>query len=265
MEIPITVREFGLFQRLLYELAGVNLGPSKQMLVAGRLAKRLKHYQLTSYGEYYQLIQQRQEELRVAVDLLTTHETYFFREPRHFEILREQVFPGRSLGHLFRFWSAACSSGEEVYSAAMVLAESLGQAPWEVLGSDIATSMLDKAQSGLYPLERMSGISKDLLHRYCLKGIGPQQGNFRIDPHLCQRIRFMQINLNENLPAIGEFDVIFLRNILIYFDQQTKHKVIEHLLPKLRSQGWLFLGHSESLAGMMLGLRQMAPSVYRKS
>ena len=148
--VSIDDREFGQFQTWLYRAAGISLSPAKKALVAGRLFKRLKHYELQSYGEYFKLIMSdpRKSELQVALDLLTTNETYFFREPKHFDFLRQHVLPKAAPGKVFRVWSAASSSGEEPYSLAMTLAECLGTTPWEIVGSDISTQVLAKARTG---------------------------------------------------------------------------------------------------------------------
>jgi len=259
-------REFGQFQSWLYRAAGINLSPAKKALVAGRLFKRLKHYELDSYGQYFTLIMtdQRNGELQVALDLLTTNETYFFREPKHFDFLRQQVLPKAAPGKVFRLWSAASSSGEEPYSLAMTLAEALGTTPWEVIGSDISTQVLAKARNGHYPMERATTLPQPLLAKYCLKGTGRQEGTFLIDKSLRNRVHFAQVNLNETLPDLGEFDVIFLRNVMIYFDQETKSKVVTRLLPHLKSGGYFIISHSESLNGVNDTLKLVAPSIYRK-
>ncbi|PYY83111.1 SAM-dependent methyltransferase [Pseudomonas sp. TKO26] len=259
-------REFSQFQLWLHRAAGISLTPAKKALVAGRLFKRLKHYELQSYGEYFKLIMndQRQGELQVALNLLTTNETYFFREPKHFEFLRQRVLPQAAPGKVFRVWSAASSSGEEAYSLAMTLAEGLGTTPWEVIGSDISTQVLAKARSGHYPMERAGTLPQALLTKYCLKGIGRQEGTFLIDKALRNRVSFVQVNLNQALPALGEFEVIFLRNVMIYFDQPTKTQVVARLIPLLKHGGHLIISHSESLNGVNDTLKLVAPSIYRK-
>src|SRR5450830_1091127 len=154
--VAITDREFMQFQRFIYDAAGIFMANGKQALVSGRLAKRLAHYQLNSYGDYLRLLESRAQpsELQMAVDLLTTNETYFFREPKHFALLRELAQEAKQKGKTLRVWSAASSSGEEPYSIAMVLADVLGEASWEVLGTDISTRVLERARCGHYSLER---------------------------------------------------------------------------------------------------------------
>ncbi|MEB0040802.1 MULTISPECIES: protein-glutamate O-methyltransferase CheR [unclassified Pseudomonas] len=259
-------REFDQFQTWLYRTSGINLSPAKKALVAGRLFKRLKHYQLDSYGDYFTLIMGNQNtpELQIALDLLTTNETYFFREPKHFDFLRQEVLTKARPGQLFRVWSAASSSGEEPYSLAMTLAEGLGTTPWEVVGSDISTQVLLTARNGHYPMERARTLPQPLLVKYCLKGTGSQDGTFLIGKALRNRVNFIQVNLNEALPNLGEFDVIFLRNVMIYFDQDTKRKVVARIFPLLKPGGHLIISHSESLNGVSDALKMVTPSIYRK-
>jgi chemotaxis protein methyltransferase CheR len=264
--IKLEDREFAQFQAWLYGAAGINLSSAKKALVAGRLFKRLKYHQLGSYGAYFKMIMDKESagELQFALDLLTTNETYFFREPKHFDFLRTQVLPSAVPGKTFRVWSAASSSGEEPYSLAMTLAEHLGSTPWEIVGSDISTQVLAKARTGHYPMERANNLPPLLLSRYCLKGIGQQTGTFLIDKALRQRVSFLPVNLIGPLPQLGEFDVIFLRNVMIYFDQQTKRKVVSRLLPFLKRGGYFIISHSESLHGVSDAFKLVAPSIYQK-
>jgi len=259
-------QEFGQFQKLIYRLAGIYLSPAKKPLVGGRLAKRLIEHRLDSYGDYFDLLtaSHNAAELQVAVDLLTTNETYFFREPKHFDFLRTQILAKHKPGNPFRVWSAACSSGEEPYSIAMELADHLGDSPWEVVGSDISTRVLEKARAGHYPMDRVEGISRAHLSSYCRKGVGQQEGTLLVERRLRSRVNFMQVNLSKTLPALGEFDLIWLRNVMIYFDMETKRQVVRRLLPLLKPGGHFLIGHSESLNGVVDTLHPLAPSIYRK-
>lgn len=258
--------EFGEFQQLLQQVAGIHLSPAKKALVCGRLAKRLKHYSLSTYHDYFRLLTSGQEpaELQTALDLLTTNETYFFREPKHFEFLQQHILPERRPGSPFRVWSAACSSGEEPFTLAMVLSDQLGEAQWEITASDISSRVLERARSGLYAMERASHIPQDYLKSYCLKGVGSQEGRFLLDKRLRSRVNFQQINLNEALPQLGAFDVVFLRNVMIYFNSDTKARVVERIAATLKPGGYLIIGHSESLNGVTDVLKSVRPSVYRK-
>lgn len=262
----ITDHEFAQFQKLIYGIAGINMSAAKKTLVSGRLARRLAHHGVGNYADYFRILHDDSSrgELQIAVDLLTTNETYFFREPKHFDFIRDQVLPHHRPGRPFRVWSAACSSGEEPYTLAMVLADGLGDAPREIVGSDISMRVLEKARGGHYSLERAKGISRQHLSRYCLKGVGSQEGTFLIDSSLRQHVQFRQINLNDPLPQLGEFDVVFLRNVMIYFDMETKSQVVKRILPLLRPGGYFFVSHSESLNGITDELKIVTPSIYRK-
>ncbi|WP_291994436.1 protein-glutamate O-methyltransferase CheR [Candidatus Accumulibacter sp. ACC003] len=262
----ITDQEFTLFQKLIKTLAGISLADSKKLLLVGRLQRRLRERQLDSFSQYYRLLTsgQHPDEVQTMVDLLTTNETYFFRESRHFDFLRDEVLAGRRQGDNFRIWSAASSSGEEAFSMAMLLAESLPQTPWEVFASDISTQVLARARTALYPLHRNEGIPAAWMRKYCLQGAAAGQGNFVIAPPIRQRVRFAQVNLTQAIDAgIGSFEVIFLRNVMIYFDSETKRRVVANLLPRLRPGGYFIVGHSESLHGICDRLLPVRPTIYR--
>lgn len=259
-------REFLQFQAFIHEEAGITLSLNKKALVSGRLEKRLRERHLGSYTEYLGLLRSGQDnaETQLAVDLLTTNETYFFREPRHFELLREMALAARKEGRPLRVWSAACSSGEEPYSIAMVLADCQGDLGWEVLASDISNRMLVRARAGHYPETRTDGIPAADLQRHCLRGTGPHEGTLLVNRSLRERVRFTQINLDRPLPRLGLFDLVFLRNVMIYFSAETKRSVVARLVQTLKPGGQLFIGHSESLTDMHPELRPLAPSVYRR-
>jgi chemotaxis protein methyltransferase CheR len=260
----ITDTEFAQFQGLLRDITGIHLTEFKKTLLVARLASRLRIRKIRSFAEYFKLLRDPQErsELQMAIDHLTTNETFFFREPDHFQILKDFIAGLRPVPLPFRVWSAASSSGEEAYSVAMVLADVLGSAPWEVMGSDVSTRVLERAQAGLYSMERNDGIPKDYLHRFCLKGQGAQEGKLLIGRQLRERVQFAHINLNGPIPELGRFDVIFLRNILIYFQNDQKRKVVEAILPRLQRHGLLIVGHSENLMGITDRVRPVRPTVY---
>lgn len=262
--VNLTDREFRQFKELIYRIAGIHLSDAKKPLVTGRLSKRVRLHGHQDFSAYFDTLMREKDELQVAVDLLTTNETYFFREPKHMDFLAEHVLTSSAPSRPFRVWSAASSSGEEAYSLAMLLADKLGDRPWEVFGSDISLRVLEKARSGHYSLERTSGIPPGYLKRYCLKGVGTQAGTFKVMPALRQRVRFDQVNLIEPLPRLEPFDVIFLRNVMIYFDMDVKRQVVSRLLPLLRSGGYFFVSHSETLNGVTSGLQMISPSIYRK-
>lgn len=266
-EIMLKDHEFKQFQDMIYRIAGITLAPSKKLLVSGRLAKRLRHYQLSSYGDYFKLLTSgsHPEEMQKAVDLLTTNETYFFREPKHFDFLREKILPAHPHGRPFRVWSAASSTGQEPYSIAMTLADGLNGKPWEMTASDISTQVLEKARSGHYPIDQAQHIPRNLLSSYCLKGVDAEHCTFKMTQAMRNAINFMQINLNAALPQMGEFDLVFLRNVMIYFDNDTKRQVVQRIMGKMKAGAHLFIGHSESLHGIVNELQMVKPSIYRKA
>lgn len=267
----LTHAEFVQFQRFIYDAAGITMSDAKKALVSGRLARRLAQRNAASYAEYFRILDSGDaEEIQTAIDLLTTNETYFFREPKHFDLLRERALAARarSSGQPFRVWSAACSSGEECYSIAMVLADCLGASgAWEVLGTDICTRVLRLAQAAHYPMERARHIPPEYLKRYCLKGQGAQQGTMLVERALRARVRFGQVNLNTGLPQLGQFDLVFLRNVMIYFSSDTKRAVVERIVSTLKPEGRLVIGHAESLndiVGIQAVVTPESSSVYRR-
>lgn len=264
--IAISDTEFAKFQRFIHEEAGITLSLAKKPLVCGRLGKRLSQHQFTSYTQYFEFLQSGRSpaEVQMAIDLLTTNETYFFREPKHFDLLRDLATTAKTRSQPFRVWSAASSSGEEPYSIAMVLADCIQNNTWEIVGSDISMRVLERARAGHYPLERTSHIPLHYLKRFCLRGVGEQQGTLLVERKLRSRVQFQQINLNETLPDIGKFDVIFLRNVMIYFSSETKQKIVARVLSLLKPGGYFCIGHSESLNGISDAVLPIAPSIYRK-
>jgi len=263
---PISDAEFAQFQRLVYQLTGINLTDSKKALLVGRLGKRVRALGLASFGDYYRYVASGKDpkERQTMIDSLTTNETYFFREVAHFDFLRKVIVPHHPAGESLEIWSAACSTGEEVYTLCMVLADEMGvNGRWSILGSDLSTQALAIAQRGQYWLDRTRGLPTEYLHKYCLKGVRSQEGSFLIDSALRRHTRFMQINLNTTLPEIGPFHVIFLRNVMIYFDNDTKRKVVARMVEKLRPGGYFIVGHSESLNGINETLKPVKPTIYR--
>ena len=262
----ISDREFDKFRGLIYQKAGISLSPVKKTLVAGRLGSRLRHYGLNSYGAYYQMVTEEgaDRELQVMVDLLTTNETYFFREPKHFDTLSSKILPKYKHTDNFRVWSAASSSGEEAYSIGMTLAHELGfNKQWRVLGTDISSRVLERARRGLYPMTAMDKIPKQYLREYCLKGVRSQQGTLMIDKKIRDRVSFTPLNLNGDWPKMEKFDVIFLRNVMIYFDIDTKRALVNRLADFIKPGGYFIIGHSETLNSVSNRFTMLSPSIYQ--
>jgi chemotaxis protein methyltransferase CheR len=253
--------DYGRFREMLQSRTGISLGDQRKSLVAGRLIKRLRQLDTTSFADYYQRVSGCSREQQIAIDLLTTNETWFFREQVHFDFLAQEVLPSLRQQEKVRVWSAACSSGEEPYSLAMLLDRQLPAGNWEVVASDISSRVLEHARRGEYANTRTDGISSADRQRYCRPGPG---NGFTVAEELRRRVRFEQVNLIAPLPALGSFDVIFLRNAMIYFNRQTKAKVVAQLLPQLKPGGYFIVSQMESLYGLTDQVQAVRPSIYRK-
>lgn len=264
----LTSQEFARFQRFIYDCAGITLSDSKMMLVSSRLAGRVQHFALPTFSDYFQLLAggAQPQEVQIAVDLLTTNETYFFREPKHFEFLRSQLQSAatQSRGQPLRVWSAAGSTGEEAYTIAMVLEDCMRGRPWEILASDISARVLERARAGVYPMERARNIPLPYLRRFCLQGQGKLVNTLLVERSLRNKVRFQQINLNAPLPPVGDFDFVFLRNVMIYFNLETKRQVVERVVKVIKPGGWFLIGHAETLHNVTEAVRSTAPAIYQK-
>jgi len=265
----LSEKAFKGFQKLIFDAAGISMSAEKKPLIASRLGKRIRVLNLVDYDGYYHYLTKGEGagngEMQRFVDLLTTNETYFYREPQHFEYLSKHILPRYNNGQPLRIWSAASSSGEEIYTMAMIIADSLGiDSNWEILGTDISIRMLESARQAIYSDYRVRLLPKHLRHRYMLKGKGKQQGYVAVAPEIRKHIRFEYYNLIESPPHASLFDVIFCRNVLIYFNKDTKQQVIQHLCKQLKNGCCLFTGHSESIHGMSNMLKAVSPSVYQK-
>ncbi|MFD2113325.1 CheR family methyltransferase [Thiorhodococcus fuscus] len=263
--LPLEEAEFERFRTFIRERAGISLAPHKHQMVSARLQRRLRHLGMRSFGEYLDRIAAPDNgaERQHLIDLLTTNETYFYREPAHFDFILQQILPDYH-GHPLRAWSAACSSGEEVYTLAMTLAEGLGLGQWDILGTDISSRVLDQARRALYPLDRAKRLPRPWLEKYCLKGVRSQAGNLLIDPRLKGRVRLLQHNLMQPLSQQQTFELVLLRNVLIYFDLPTKQRVLDALTPSIAPGGYLLISHVESLQGIRTDLHMVRPSIFRK-
>jgi len=270
----LTEQEFTLFQRLILREAGIYLSEAKRALLVGRLIRRVRELELPTFGAYYARIAGGDaQELVRLLDAIATNETHFFREPKQFELLEDRVCSewlveaaaGRRARRV-RVWSAACSTGEEPYSIAMVLLDRLGE-DWdvEIVASDLSTKVLDRAAQAVFPMGRADEIPEHYRRRYMLRGIGPEEGNCRAGKAVRAPVRFERINLNDDeYPVTGMFDAIFCRNVLIYFGSPSRMRVMERLTRRLVPGGYLFLGHAESAARTATDLRPVMPAVYQR-
>ena len=266
--------EFRLFQELVLRESGIHLGAKNRAMLISRLWKRLRALELNSFASYYRRVRTDPAEMVLMLDCICTNETHFFREPAAFDCLRQRVFPewreaaeANERSRTLRVWSAACSTGEEAYSLAMtLLTEFPPAAGWnvEVLGTDLSTKVLAQAAKAVWPAEKISGIPVDYQRNFLLKGFGPEKGKFKAGDELRRVVKFLRLNLSrEPLPVSGPFDLIFCRNVLIYFQWEMKLEVVNRLGKFLGPEGYLFLGHAESLHGVTDKLQSVEPKVFR--
>jgi chemotaxis protein methyltransferase CheR len=266
----ITDKEFGLLRELIYVHTGIALSDHKRALVCARLARRLRQHGLQNYTEYYELLCEHdpeERELMEMVNAITTNKTDFFRELHHFQFLSEHVFPHLRASHnrRIRIWSAAASSGEEPYSIAMTACESLPLAEFDIkiLATDVDTNMLERATRGVYSIESVVRVPETLRHKYFLRGTRDNDGLARVKPILQSFVRFRRLNLiDEQWPMQGPFDVIFCRNVLIYFDKALQAKLLNRFAALLRPGGYLMLGHAEAIHGFEHLFRTVGHSTY---
>ncbi len=248
----------------LLDKSGIYLDEKRNTLVSHRLHKRMAELKLTTFEEYAQRVISDSEEQQIALNLLTTNETYFFREPKHFEFIAGHLVSEFVEFKKVNVWSAASSSGEEVYSLAMVFAEKLPESNWHILGTDINTDMLRLAKSASYELTPKNSIPERYLKQYCLKGVGESEGLFKIKDELKQRVSFKHHNLlNKPINNKEKFDLILLRNVLIYFQLDDRKKVVQHITEQMRTGSWLIVGHSENIHGFDERLVQKKTGCYQ--
>ena len=265
MAIILADNEFVTVQKLVFKEVGIDLASSKKLLVQSRLLKRLLYYKFDNYLDYIRLIQVNEKERIEMLNLITTNETYFFREIDHYEYLQKEIVPKHPFKTEFRFWSAAASVGAEAYSIAMLLDKSISRKDWKVVGTDINTEVIKKARIGLYPEKWADKIPLELKKEYCLKGRGRHEGQFLMDRGLIENMEFSVGNLMKYNGDVGKFDVIWLRNVLIYFDDDTKQLVVDNVLKNLKVGGYFFISLTENLNMLITpSLETVATSIYRK-
>ncbi|WP_018953820.1 CheR family methyltransferase [Thioalkalivibrio sulfidiphilus] len=268
-DFEFTDRDFRFIARFIGEHAGIVLSDAKRDLVYGRLQRRLRALGLRRFSDYCELLEQGDgEELEHFVNALTTNLTSFFREPHHFEYLQKDLLPRllreRSERRL-RIWSAGCSTGEEPYSIAMVVAETVPE-DWDVriLATDLDTNVVATAAAGRYGADRVEGISEARRRRWFLRGKGANQGMVRVRPELQELIRFRPLNLLDPWPMRGAFDIIFCRNVVIYFDKSTQRVLFDRFAGQMRPDGHLFIGHSETLHKVSERFQLLGNTIYRR-
>jgi len=274
----MTQAEFTRFSEFIIGQCGIKMPPSKKIMLEARLQKRLRALGIPTYGEYLKHVlgEGSRDELVHMLDAVTTNKTDFFREPVHFQYLAQTVLPealaermhAKTPARPFRVWSAGCSTGEEPYTLAMVLTEFTQQHPdlkFSLVATDISTRVLDRAREGVYDADRVHAVPLALKQKYLLKSKDHNKNLVRMVPQLRTAVLFDRLNLmEENFSFSDALDVIFCRNVIIYFDRGTQERLISRFCRVLRPEGYLFLGHSESVHGFDLPLRRITSTVYRK-
>ncbi len=265
--------DFEFIRGLVYERSRISLSAEKRELVAARLGKRLRATKLDSIADYCALLKApgAEEELANLIDVISTNHTFFFREIAHFDFLRQTIVPemraraAKERWSRFNVWSAASSSGEEPYSIAITLADCMPDFPWQIEATDISRRVLAKARDGIYKEETLGKMPRETVLRHFQKGFGPHEGNFRVKADLRNRVNFRHLNLLEGEPPFREpFQVIFCRNVMIYFDRPTQEELVNKLTRHLVPGGYLLVGHAESLTAIKHSLQSVRPATYRK-
>ncbi len=258
--------EFLKLKELIYNFSGIFIEKDKKEFIQNKLNSHLHLLHFDSFTKYFYYLLKTPEELQIMINKITTNQTYFFREQKHYDFL-EEILKKLESKRVFNCWSAASSSGEEAYSCAMLIGNVLNKSShrWEVVLSDINNEMLDKAKQAKYILSEAKKIPENFFNLYCNFDKNTDKHHFYIKSNLKRQMQFKLINLTHKLPKdLEEFDVIFLRNIIIYFDKPTRKKVVENVIEKLKKNGYLFMGHSESLFNITSKVRLIEPSIYQK-
>ncbi len=266
--------DFDKISRLVYEQCGIFLHEGKKELVKARLSKRLRAGNYNSFSDYYRYVttDEGTDELISMIDSISTNLTSFFREESHFvrlrHIIQSLLDKSGSQGskNKFKIWSAGCSTGEEAYTLAITVLEAAGTRTFDasILATDISTKVLKIADTGIYAQDRVKGIAMPILKKYFQIGTGRSEGQVRVKPDLKKMIEFRRFNLMDRFSSNQEFDIIFCRNVMIYFDKKTQNDLVNKFHDSLKSGGYFFVGHSESLTGLKHYFKYVEPSVYQK-
>jgi chemotaxis protein methyltransferase CheR len=265
----LTDRDLGQIVRLVYDRSGITLHDGKRSLVTARLQKRLRAHGYTTFSAYLKHVENdaKGDELVELLDAIATNHTYFFREEQHFDLLGSRVVPewrAKTGSGPFKVWSAACSTGEEPYTIAMTL-RAMSPAPeFAITASDLSTKALRAAKSAVYKLPSVESLPREVLRAGFERGMGEQAGLVRVSAEVRKHVTFHNLNLLEIGDLRERFDVVFCRNVMIYFDKSVQQRVVQMLERHIKPGGYLFISHAESLNGVQHGLKWIAPAVYRK-
>ncbi len=265
----LTDKEFNLISQLVYETVGIHLPPEKRVLVESRLQQLLKQENLTSFDELYKRIISDESGILLSemINRITTNHTYFMRESAHYDFMVQQILPRwkNEPYRDIRIWSAGCSSGEEIYTVAILIREHFSPyrpEEWGLLGTDISLRVLEQAQQGIYVADRLENLDPLLIRKYFLQ---LDENTYQVKEEIRDMVLFKRFNLTrETYPFRGKFDIIWCRNVLIYFDQTHKERILSHLVDVLKPGGYLFIGHSETIEREKYGLTFIQPAIYQK-
>ena len=269
-EFDFKDQDFNRVKTIVYDYAGIDLNESKKNLVYNRLSKRIRFLSMQTFSEYLDFVEaQGEAEFVHLINAITTNLTFFFRENHHFEYLINTVIPGlvsqNAAKKKIRVWSAGCSTGEEPYSIAIALKEAVPMG-WDakVIATDLDSNVVNTGQRGVYKNDRLKGVSEERKKRWFLKGSGSQEGYVKVKPELQEIIEFGQLNLMDEWPLKDAIDVIFCRNVVIYFDKPTQSKLFNRYADRLPNNGHLFIGHSESLYKVCDRFELLGQTIYKK-
>jgi len=268
MSVELSEREFKEISHIVHGICGINLKNGKEALVRARLMKRLRVLNMGSFKEYIRFINtdEGREEIGLLIDVMTTNKTSFFREVDHFNYLREKIIPNTNLQKM-RFWTAACSSGEEPFSLSMLLHETIPNIKSKdilILATDISVSMLEKARTSVYGEETVCDLPPTFLQKYFIQVQNERPRKYRVTNEVKTNVRLGWLNLMDPWPMKGPFNVIFCRNVMIYFDRPTQQELIRRFWDLLEPGGHLFVGHSEGLSAIKHSFCYVQPAIYRK-
>jgi len=262
-------KTFRKFSELVYNKAGITLGPNKEALVQARVGKRMRVLGIDNFLDYFKRVESDETgaEVTLLLDAISTNVTHFFREPRHFDLLTQMLRKWQDQGQdKFRVWSAASSTGEEPYTIAMTALEALGpRCDFKLLATDISTKVLAEAREGLYTERDVEKIPRPLLHKYFRVETTAQGKMYRVTEDLRRLLSFARMNLSVTpYPMKGPFDIVFCRNVMIYFDNTLRKRLLDNCYELIRPGGYLMVGHAESLSGMLSHFKSVEPSVYAR-
>ncbi|MDH4129855.1 MAG: protein-glutamate O-methyltransferase [Spirochaetota bacterium] len=276
--IQLSNNDFKKLRDLVYKNSGINLQEDKMSLMSARLGSILRSRKINSYSDYYDLVQKDEsgQELIILLDAMTTNQTYFFREINHFNFLKDNILPEiieikkKLHDNKISLWSSACSSGEEPYSMALTIKDyftkNIQNINWtlNILATDLSTRMLKKAEAGIYHKNEFAKVQDHLIKQFFQYGVDQWKDYLRVKKDIRNIINFKRLNLLENWNQLGSFDIIFCRNVLIYFDRNSQEKLIYKFYNQLNPNGYLIIGHSESLFNVKHKFKYIKPTIFKK-